>query len=131
MPMRMAEMVDRIRELKLVEVQELVKVLEEELGVSATATVVRPDPQPPDPDRTNPGDPRVTVGITEVGPRRLEVIRALRATLGLGLREARDALTVLPAVLATDVSTEEAERLTKAFAETGATVEPLPPTPDA
>ena len=116
-----AEMIDAIKELSVLELNELVKACEEEFGVSAAAGVVV---------AAAGGDAAAAeektefdVELTEVGPNKVKVIKVVREATGLGLKEAKDLVESAPANLKEGVSKEEAEALKKELEEAGAKVE--------
>ena len=92
-----AEMIDAIKELSVLELNELVKACEEEFGVSAAAGVVV---------AAAGGDAAAAeektefdVELTEVGPNKVKVIKVVREVTGLGLKEAKDVVDGAPKVL--------------------------------
>ena len=116
-----AEMIEAIKELSVLELNELVKACEEEFGVSAAAGVVV---------AAAGGDAAAAeektefdVELTEVGPNKVKVIKVVREATGLGLKEAKDLVESAPANLKEGISKEEAEALKKELEEAGAKVE--------
>ena len=92
-----AEMIDAIKELSVLELNELVKACEEEFGVSAAAGVVV---------AAAGGDAAAAeektefdVELTEVGPNKVKVIKVVREATGLGLKEAKDLVDGAPKIL--------------------------------
>ncbi|MBX2799178.1 MAG: ribosomal protein L7/L12 [Myxococcales bacterium] len=118
MAQSISDVVEFVKNLTITQATQLVSALEEELGVSAQLV----PPPPPDPDPVVV-DENLEVVLTEVGERRLEVIRCLRAELGLSLREVRDQIASLPAALWEGSDRTRGEQLTRALAEAGAAVE--------
>ncbi len=91
-----AEFIDAIKELSVLELNDLVKACEEEFGVSAAAGVVvaaAADAAPAE-EKTE-----FDVELTEVGPNKVKVIKVVREATGLGLKEAKDLVDSAPKVL--------------------------------
>ena len=116
-----AEFIEAIKELSVLELNELVKACEEELGVSAAAGVVVA--------AAGAGEAAAAeektefdVELTEVGAEKVKVIKVVREITGLGLKEAKDAVDGAPKVLKEGVSKEEAEGFKKQLEEVGAKV---------
>ena len=115
-----AEFIDAIKELTVLELNDLVKACEEEFGVSAAAGVVV----------TAPGagaaaaeeKDEFDVELTEVGPNKVKVIKVVREITGLGLKEAKEVVDGAPKVLKEGVSKEEAEDIQKKLDAEGAKV---------
>ncbi len=114
-----AEFIEAIKELSVLELNELVKACEEEFGVSAAAGVVvaAAGPAAEVEEKTE-----FDVELTEIGSEKVKVIKAVRELTGLGLKEAKDAVDSAPKVLKQGVSKEEAEAAKKALEEVGAKV---------
>ena len=113
-----AEFIAAIKELSVLELNELVKACEEEFGVSAAAgVVVAAGPAVEVEEKTE-----FDVELTEVGSEKVKVIKAVRELTGLGLKEAKEAVDNAPKVLKQGVSKEEAEAAKKALEEVGAKV---------
>ena len=95
--MTTAEFIDAIKELSVLELNELVKACEEEFGVSAAAGVVvaaaAGDAAPAE-EKTE-----FDVELTEVGPNKVKVIKVVREATGLGLKEAKDLVDGAPKIL--------------------------------
>jgi len=99
-----AEFIDAIKELSVLELNDLVKACEEEFGVSAAAGVVVAAAGAAAEEKTE-----FDVELTEVGPNKVKVIKVVREITGLGLKEAKDAVDGAPKVIK--------EQLDKASAE--------------
>ena len=113
-----AEFIAAIKELSVLELNELVKACEEEFGVSAAAgVVVAAGPAVEVEEKTE-----FDVELTEVGSEKVKVIKAVRELTGLGLKEAKEAVDNAPKVLKQGVSKEEAEAAKKSLEEVGAKV---------
>jgi large subunit ribosomal protein L7/L12 len=116
---------EQIVGLSLLDAAQLVKKLEERLGVSAAAAgpvVVAgggTGPVPgPEPEKTE-----FTVVLTAAGGNKINVIKAVREVTSLGLKEAKDLVDGAPKPIKENISKEEAEAIKKKFTDAGATVE--------
>ena len=115
------QIVDAIAEKTLLEVMELVKAIEEKFGVSAAAPVVAaagPVAAAPVEEQTE-----FTVILKAAGEKKVEVIKAVRAITGLGLKEAKDLVEGAPQTVKEGASKEESEKMKKDLEAAGATVE--------
>ena len=115
-----AEFIEAIKELSVLELNELVKACEEEFGVSAAAGVVvaaAGDAAPVEEEKTE-----FDVELTEIGPNKLKVIKVVRDITGLGLKEAKAAVEEAPSVIKEAVSKEEAEDIKSKIEAEGAVV---------
>ncbi|MCI6731403.1 MAG: 50S ribosomal protein L7/L12 [Lachnospiraceae bacterium] len=114
-----AEFIEAIKELSVLELNELVKACEEEFGVSAAAgvAVVAAGPAEAAEEKTE-----FDVELTEVGPNKVKVIKVVRELTGLGLKEAKAAVDGAPSKLKEAVSKEEAEAAKEALEKEGAKV---------
>ncbi|MDE5746338.1 MAG: 50S ribosomal protein L7/L12 [Acetatifactor sp.] len=111
------ELIDAIKELSVLELNDLVKACEEEFGVSAAAgVVVAAGPAAAVEDEKTEFD----VELTEVGAEKVKVIKVVREITGLGLKEAKDLVDGAPKVLKEAASKEEAEEIKKKLEEVGA-----------
>ena len=114
--------VEEIKTLSVVEVNELVKMLEEEFGVSAAAAVVAA----PAAGAAAPAEEEkseFTVVLKEVGANKIAVIKAVREITGLGLSEAKAIVDGAPGNIKENVPTAEAKEIEAKLKEVGATVE--------
>ncbi|MBO5095157.1 MAG: 50S ribosomal protein L7/L12 [Lachnospiraceae bacterium] len=115
------EMIDAIKELTVLELNDLVKACEEEFGVSAAAGVVvaaaGAGAAEAEEEKTE-----FDVELTEVGPNKVKVIKVVREATGLGLKEAKDLVDAAPKVLKEGASKEEAEELKTKLEAEGAKV---------
>ena len=114
-----AEFIEAIKELTVMELNELVKACEEEFGVSASAgaVVVAAGPAEEVEEKTE-----FDVELTEVGPNKVKVIKVVREATGLGLKEAKEVVDGAPKVVKQGVSKEEAEDLKTKLEAEGAKV---------
>ena len=115
------EFIDALKELSVLELNELVKACEEEFGVSAAAGVVVAGPAAggaaAEEEKTE-----FDVELTEVGANKVKVIKVVREATSLGLKEAKELVDGAPKMVKTGISKEEAEALKKALEEVGAKV---------
>jgi large subunit ribosomal protein L7/L12 len=118
---------EQIVGLSLLDAAQLVKKLEERLGVSAAAAapVVMAGGGAGAGAAAAPAEEKTefTVVLKEVGANKINVIKAVREVTSLGLKEAKDLVDGAPKTVKEGVSKEEAENIKKKFAEAGATVE--------
>ena len=115
-----AEFIEAIKELSVLELNELVKACEEEFGVSAAAGVVVAAAGPA--DKAAAGKDSFDVELTEVGPNKVKVIKVVREATGLGLKEAKDVVDGAPKVIKEGVSKAEAEEMKTKLEAEGAKV---------
>ena len=113
------ELIEAIKEMTVLELNELVKACEEEFGVSAAAGVVVATAGPAEEveEKTE-----FDVELTEVGPNKVKVIKVVREATGLGLKEAKEVVDSAPKAVKTGVSKEEAEDLKTKLEAEGAKV---------
>jgi len=123
------EIIDQIKQMNVVELAQLVKALQEEFGVSAAPVAVAAAPAAgtggggaaaaaPAEEKTE-----FTVILKEIGPNKINVIKAVRELTALGLKEAKDVVDGAPKPVKENVSKEEAEAARAKLVEAGATVE--------
>ena len=113
------ELIEAIKELTVLELNDLVKACEEEFGVSAAAGVVvaAAGPAVEVEEKTE-----FDVELTEVGSEKVKVIKVVREITGLGLKEAKDVVDNAPKMLKEAATKEEAEEIKKKLEEVGAKV---------
>ena len=111
-----------IKELKLLEVAELVKLMEEEFGVSAAAPVAVVGAVAGGADAAAEKT-EFDVVLKSAGEAKLKVVKAVREATGLGLKEAKDMVDGAPQTVKAGVAKDEAEKIKAALEEAGATVE--------
>ena len=114
------EIIDAIKELSVLELNDLVKACEEEFGVSAAAGVVVAAAgagAAAEEEKTE-----FDVELTEVGPNKVKVIKVVREVTGLGLKEAKDVVDGAPKVVKQGASKEEAEDVKAKLEAEGAKV---------
>ena len=118
--MTIEEMIEEIKKLSVVELNDLVKACEEEFGVSAAAGVVVQAAGGSDGQAADEKD-SFDVELTAAGDAKVKVIKVVRDATGLGLKEAKDLVDGAPKMLKEGVSKEEAEGLKAKLEEAGAT----------
>lgn len=113
------EFIEAIKELSVLELNELVKACEEEFGVSAAAGVVVAAAGGAEAAEEKT---EFDVELTSAGSEKIKVIKVVREITGLGLKEAKELVESAPKVLKEGVSKDDAEALKAKLAEVGATV---------
>ena len=115
-----AEFIEAIKELSVLELNDLVKACEEEFGVSAAAGVVVAAAG----GAAAAEEEKIEfdVELTEVGPNKVKVIKVVREATGLGLKEAKEVVDSAPKAVKSGVSKEEAEELKTKLEAEGAKV---------
>ncbi len=120
------QVVDYIKGISVLELSQLVKTLEEELGVSAAAAMpvaVAGAAGPGAAAEAAEEQTEFTVMLVEVGPKKINVIKAVREVTSLGLKEAKDLVESAPKAVKEDIPKDEAEAIAKKFEEVGAKAE--------
>lgn len=112
-------MVEEIKTLTVLELNDLVKAIEEEFGVSAAAPVAAAAAAAPEAEEKTEFD----VVLTEVGANKMAVIKAVKEATGLGLKEAKDLVDNAPKTLKEAAQKTEAESIKAKLEEAGAKVE--------
>ena len=118
------QVIDLIKEMSAVELNGLVKALEEEFGVTAAAMVVAGGAAggaAADAGAAG-GSDSVNVELTEAGQQKIAVIKVVKEVLGIDLKAAKDLVEAAPKIIKENVKTEEAEALKAKLTEAGATV---------
>lgn len=116
------EFIDAIKELTVLELNDLVKACEEEFGVSAAAGVVVAAAGAGAAADAAEEKTEFDVELTEVGPNKVKVIKVVREATGLGLKEAKDLVDSAPKTLKEAASKEEAEDIKTKLEAEGAKV---------
>ena len=116
------ELIDAIKELTVLELNDLVKACEEEFGVSAAAGVVVEAAGAGDAGAAAEEKTEFDVELTEVGPNKVKVIKVVREATGLGLKEAKDLVDAAPKMLKEGASKEEADDIKAKLEAEGAKV---------
>jgi large subunit ribosomal protein L7/L12 len=120
-----AELIDEIKKMSVLELSELIKALEEEFGVSATA-VAAPAPAAAAGDggaEAEEVSSTVDVVLTGPGDKKIQVIKVVRAATGLGLKEAKALVDEAPKPVKEGIDRDEAEKLKSEIEEAGGSVE--------
>ncbi len=116
------KILDEIKELTVVELNDLVKSLEEEFGVSAAAMAVAA-PAAGAAAAAEEEKTEFNVVLKEVGANKIAVIKVVREVTGLGLSEAKALVDGAPATVKENVAKEAADEMVAKFKEAGATIE--------
>ena len=121
--MNFEEIIAAIEKMTILELNDLVKAMEEKFGVSAAAPVAAGGAAaaaaaPAEEEKTE-----FDVVLKDIGSEKIKVIKVVREITGLGLKEAKDAVEGAPKTLKEAVSKEDAEKIKAKLAEVGATVE--------
>ncbi len=116
------EFIDAIKELSVLELNDLVKACEEEFGVSAAAGVVVAAAGAGAAAEAAEEKTEFDVELTEVGPNKVKVIKVVREATGLGLKEAKDLVDAAPKMLKEGASKEEADDIKAKLEAEGAKV---------
>ena len=118
------EILDAIGNMSLIDVTDLVKMMEEKFGVSAAAPVaVAAGPAAGGAAAPAEEKTEFTVALKASGEKKVEVIKAVRAITGLGLKEAKDLVESAPATVKEGVNKDDAAKFKKELEAAGATVE--------
>ena len=117
-------LIDAICNLTLLEAADIVKALEEKLGVSAAAPVAVAAAPAGGGGAAAPAEEKTefTVELTNAGANKIQVIKVVRAVTNLGLKEAKDLVEGAPAAVKENVTKDEADKIKKELEEQGATV---------
>jgi len=119
-----SDVVDYIKNLKLSEVKGLIEILEEELGVEASAPMMAmAAPAAGGAVEAAEEQTEFDVVLKEIGGKKIAVIKAVRSATGLGLKEAKDLVESAPVDVKTALPKEEADALKAALEEAGAVAE--------
>jgi large subunit ribosomal protein L7/L12 len=121
------QVVDYVKNISVLELSQLVKRLEQELGVSAAAAapVMIAGPAGAGGGAAAPGEEKTdcTVTLTDVGANKINVIKVVREVTSLGLKEAKDLVEGAPKAVKEGVNKDEAAAIKKKFEDVGAKVE--------
>lgn len=111
------QFIESLKEMTLVEINDVIKAIEETFGVSAAAPIAAAA------GPAAAASSEVSVTMTNAGDKKIEVIKLYREISGLGLMEAKAAVEKTPCKIKENIKPEEAEELKKRFEAVGATVE--------
>ena len=117
------QIVEYIKGISVMELSQLVKALEEELGVSAAVPVAMAGAVAAPGAAAAEEQTEFTVTLTDIGDKKINVIKAVREVTSLGLKEAKDLVESAPKAVKEGVPKAEAEAIQKKFEEVGAKVE--------
>ena len=120
------EILEAIAEMSVIDVVELIEAMEEKFGVSAAAPAAAAAAAPADTGGDEAGeadDAPVDVHLAEVGDKKVDVIKAVRAITGLGLKDAKGLVDTAPSVIKEGVVKAEADEYAKQLEDAGAKVE--------
>jgi large subunit ribosomal protein L7/L12 len=119
------QVVEYIKGISVLELSQLVKALEEELGVSAAAAMPMAMPMAGAGAGAAAAEEQTefTVMLTDIGAKKINVIKAVREVTSLGLKEAKELVESAPKAIKEDVPKDEAETIKKKFEDAGAKVE--------
>jgi large subunit ribosomal protein L7/L12 len=120
-----AELIDEIKKMSVLELSELIKALEEEFGVSATAVAAAAPAAAPGDGGAEAEEVSSTVDVVLTGPgdKKIQVIKVVRAATGLGLKEAKALVDEAPKPVKEGIDRDEAEKLKSEIEEAGGSVE--------
>ncbi len=120
---KMAEFIDWIEGISVLELSQLVKALEDRLGVTAAAPMAAAAAAPVDGGGAVEEKTEFDVILTEMGAKKIGVIKEVRAITGLGLKDSKDLVEAAPKAVKEGVSKDEAEEIKGKLEAAGATVE--------
>ncbi|MFM2424342.1 MAG: ribosomal protein [Candidatus Parcubacteria bacterium] len=112
------QIIEAVEKMTVLELNDLVKTIEEKWGVSAAAVAVAAGPAAAAADEQS----EFTVELTEAGAQKIAVIKVVKEVLGLGLKEAKDMVDAAPSVVKEGMKKEDAEALKAKLEEAGAKV---------
>ena len=115
------KIMDLVKEMSAIELNGLVKALEEEFGVTAAATVVAAGGAAGG-EEADAGNDAPSIELTEVGGQKIAVIKVVKEVLGLGLKEAKDLVEKAPVIIKENCKQEEADGIKTKLEEAGASV---------
>ncbi|MBU0626519.1 50S ribosomal protein L7/L12 [Patescibacteria group bacterium] len=116
------KIMDLVKEMSAVDLNQLVKGLEEEFGVTAAATVVAVAGGDAGGDAGGAGNDSVNIELTEIGQQKIAIIKVVKELLGLGLKEAKELVEKAPTILKENVKSDEADAIKEKLQAEGATV---------
>lgn len=116
--MNKEEFLTQIEKMSVLELNDLVKAIEEKFGVSAAAVAAAPVAA-----EAVAAKDSYTVHLTATGEQKIAVMKVVKEVLGLGLKEAKDLVDGAPCVLKENMKTAEAEAFKKSLSEAGASVD--------
>lgn len=117
--MTQEQIIDAVEKMTVLELNTLVKAIEEKWGVSATAVAAAPAAGG---EAADEGKSTVDLELTDAGASKIGVIKVVKEALGLGLKEAKDLVDGVPSMLKQGMKKEDAAELQKKLTDAGATV---------
>ena len=119
------DIISKVETMSVLELSNLVKALEDKFGVVAAAPVAVAGVASADAgnSESDSADATVNVTLTDIGDKKIQVLKAVRELTGLGLKEAKEVVDNVPKVIKEGISKEEAEEVKKKIEEQGAKVE--------
>ena len=119
------EIIDAISEMSVIDLSKMIKEMEDTFGVTAAAPVAIATAASADTVASEEVEERTEfdVVLTDVGDKKINVIKVIRAASGLGLKESKDLVESAPATVAEAVSKEDADKLKEEIEEAGGSVE--------
>ncbi len=120
---KIAQLLEEVKALSVIELSELVTALEEEFGVSAAAMAAAPAAGGAPAEAAAEEQTEFTVVLKAAGASKIPVIKAVRELTGLGLKDAKDLVDSAPKEIKENVSKEDAEAVAKKLTDVGAEVE--------
>ena len=119
------DIISKVETMSVLELSNLVKALEDKFGVVAAAPVAVAGVASADAgsSESDSADATVNVTLTDIGDKKIQVLKAVRELTGLGLKEAKEVVDNVPKVIKEGISKEEAEDVKKKIEEQGAKVE--------
>ena len=126
MALKKEEILEAISEMSVMDIVDLISAMEEKFGVSAAAPVAAVAAAPSSEESDNASDDaaaNVDLHLSEVGEKKVDVIKAVRTITGLGLKDAKALVDEAPSTLKEGVAKDEAEEHAKMLEEAGAKVE--------
>ncbi len=117
------ELIEEIKKMSVLELSELIKALEEEFGVSATAVAAAAPAAAGDGAAPEEESTTVDVVLTAAGEKKIQVIKVVRAATGLGLKEAKALVDQAPKPIKEGIDRDEADKLKGELEEAGGSVE--------
>jgi len=117
------EILEAIAEMSVIDVVELIEAMEEKFGVSAAAPVAAAAPAAGGAEAEEEAAADVDIHLSEIGDKKVEVIKAVRAITGLGLKDAKGLVDTAPSIIKEGVNKAEADEYAKQLEDAGAKVE--------
>jgi large subunit ribosomal protein L7/L12 len=116
------KILELVKEMSAVELNQLVKAIEEEFGVSAAAMVVAGGAAGGAADAGAASSDTVNIELTDIGQQKIGVIKVIKELMGLGLKEAKDLVEKAPTIIKEKVKSDEADAIKAKLEAEGATV---------